>query len=106
MSNEQCAMCNEQCAMNRRDGVLCRSEPRSPSPCPLPQGEGIPCAAVGAIETFRTGEQWQRILPLPGGEGWGEGGRRYSEDLRLLTGELISVHGQETPPSCGRELVP
>jgi hypothetical protein len=50
-------------------------------PGPLPQGEGIPCAALGAIEAFRIRNQWRTILPLPGGEGRGG----FSEDRRLLT---------------------
>src|SRR5262245_18762038 len=51
----------------------------------LPQGEGIPCAALGGIETLRIREQRRTFLPLPGGRGPGCG-PRLVEDQRLLTG--------------------
>src|SRR5215813_5682232 len=81
----------------RRQSFVRHSVP--PHPNPLPQGEGIPCAALGGIETLGSRDQRRTFLPLPGaaGEasatekslsGRGEGGRRFIKDRRLF-----AVHG-------------
>src|SRR5215813_3515294 len=66
-----------------------------PHPGPLPQGEGIPCAALGGIETLRIGDQRRTVLPLPGGEGRGEGGRRSAGALNAVH-RLIAYHSSLT----------
>src|SRR5262245_35684 len=48
-------------------------QPISPHPDPLPQGEGTPYAGGRTFQSdSRRRVQWN-VLPLPKGEGWGEG---------------------------------
>ena len=43
-----------------------------PHPCPLPLGEGIGLGQF--LKVLTSSSRWQRaVLPLPAGEGWGEG---------------------------------
>jgi hypothetical protein len=45
-----------------------------PHPGPLPQGEGEPLAARGKLTVQCSSKNYRKHLPLPGGEGRGEGG--------------------------------
>ena len=47
--------------------------PIPPHPCPLPRGEGVPLSVAGSIWTLRFVVARRLILPLPKGEGRGEG---------------------------------
>ncbi|MBI4661680.1 MAG: hypothetical protein HY735_22885 [Verrucomicrobia bacterium] len=47
--------------------------PVFPSPWPSPQGEGSPASALGRSRIPGLFRAWQTFLPLPWGEGWGEG---------------------------------
>jgi len=47
--------------------------PVPPHPSPLPRGEGATLAALRVCGCARLCERWAWPLPLPWGEGWGEG---------------------------------
>jgi len=55
--------------------VTMPKEKRSPSPQPSPRGEGAAFAALGEVTDQWTIRQPQNVLPLPLGEGRGEGAR-------------------------------
>ena len=68
-----------------------RSGRNRPHPAPLPQGEGDPFGRDGMSHGSVNFGSLTKVLPLPGGEGRGEGGApfqtaslrvRSSEDLR------------------------
>jgi hypothetical protein len=65
-----------------------------PSPRPSPPGEGETSSAPG--DAMRPGASGTRIgeHPLPGGEGWGEGGRTHqiTERLERLRREILPPH--------------
>ena len=58
---------------SRRSLVFARSVP--PHPCPLPQGEGEPRATLPPLKRLGFSNARSMMLPLPGGEGRGEGER-------------------------------
>src|SRR5262249_7142860 len=64
----------------------------SSPPWPSPSGRGNPVRSGGAIETFRIRKQRRTFLPLPGGEGLGEG---RGKGGRRSAGALNSVHGSQ-----------
>jgi hypothetical protein len=47
--------------------------PPPPHPFPLPEGEGAATPDFRAFQGFRFADRLAKILPLPRGEGWGEG---------------------------------
>ena len=55
-----------------------------PHPSPLPRGEGVPRrpprvdSKRSRLRAVRSCEERTTALPLPRGEGWGEGGRNHS----------------------------
>src|SRR5260221_9376399 len=51
--------------------VLAQSLP--PHPCPLPGGEGEPFVSLQSVERATPTQRPAAVLPLPDGEGWGEG---------------------------------
>ncbi len=62
-----------------------------PHPGPLPRGEGEVVPVVGAIQARGFAQTLGAWLPLPAGEGWGEGEREaVTDDIRCIESVFLS----------------
>src|ERR1043166_1880392 len=73
--------------------------PLPPHPNPLPEGEGETSSAAGDFERLGLGAARRWLLPLPRGEGWGEG------EERVEIGLCSRLNSQLSTPQSGIVLV-
>src|SRR2546429_379120 len=78
----------------------------TPHPCPLPKGEGETHAVSRRYERAQTANRLATILPLPPGEGRGEG--QLQHDIHPTSGTssaMIRPPGSAAQPSTYRLLL-
>src|SRR5207247_1857021 len=81
MSNEQLPSPSRRSRRSQNRGSLC-----PPSPRPSPPGEGAAGGARQSLHDHRASRWAQHTLPLPGGEGRGEGEPTLAAKLRRRAG--------------------
>src|SRR5260221_11829415 len=72
-------------------GGLTLAQAVPPHPSPLPRGEGEPFAALRPVERFTLTRSLAAALPLPKGEGWGEGERDLESSVTFESAEISAT---------------